>query len=272
MSKALEDSFGEARTEPEEEGMVNGGWASAIHGRGEQSARKAREINGPTSDYDFRREPEGYKVARTIKEESPTTDGSLSNAFSIKVFLNPDSPLTPSTLKEALTGLDPDIRVKEECYGLLVGGTPSQVFALINQLRTKYPFETFIRETVARPGSARVFSGFLQIAGEYPLLPLISRALRRTRANAAGKAAEGTTEQSGDTCTKALKVSMERCRYLLPIKTIDFVRFQQANGGEIPVIRCPRAREGCVWADRNECIYGLLEPMPVKGWFYTTNA
>jgi len=266
ISKALRNSSGKNTSELREKDMAVGPRADS-QDRDERSVRSMDEISCSYTDYDFRGEHKGSEANPTPKEESPTEVGPPSKTSSLKVFLSPSSALTPWKLTAELTRFYPDVRFKEECYGLLVRGAPARIGALIAQLRSRYPYDTFVRETVGKTSRAQVFSGFLQVAGEYPLLPLISEALRRAQ----GKEKTETASEGSDEIDRVeRRVSMERCRYIQPIKTIDFVRIYGTSGDEI---RCPRAREGCPWEFEDDCIYGLLEHIPArKYWFYAANS
>lgn len=133
--------------------------------------------------------------------------------------------------------IDDKLRVRETCYGLAISGDQLRVEKVLDHLRRKYPHDFFIRECGPRLGGHRVFTGFLQTAGEYQTLHIVSDALR---------AQEGHRKE-GDMIwlapplgVEVTKTKLMRC-LLFPDKKVEVLLLHLKN--KDVVVRCPDGKK-----------------------------
>ncbi|MEM4297960.1 MAG: DUF2102 domain-containing protein [Nitrososphaerota archaeon] len=185
-------------------------------------------------------------------------------ALSVKVFLSLGSGLSPKNLLKEVTNLE-DVRAKETCYGLLISGDPDRVERVAKHLRESYPHDIFIKECGPKLRSRRIFTGFLQTAGEYRTLLMLSHALRQ--------ADEGHHKDGGICVAPPLGLEISRLKLmrcpLFPNKNVEVLLLHLKNGDVI--VRCPDGKRCCIWYNSITCPYGMLEHN-LHRWYYAKPA
>jgi hypothetical protein len=163
----------------------------------------------------------------------------------VKVFLSPNSKINLSNLRDNSSQLG--VKAKEKPYGIVIKGTEKQVHIAIQELRKLDPATVFIRESAPPLQGKRIFQGFLQLSGEYSILPLISDALKCN-----------TSEASrGETETSIKESRLVRCRYVYQyLGHVEAAVFRLENGEVL--VRCFDGEGKCGWYNCTTCPYGTL--------------
>ena len=170
---------------------------------------------------------------------------------SVKVFVWFGSANIPSRLSKEIQEARIEVKVKETWYGLVIQGKRQNIDKAVELLRSKYPAEVFIKESAPYIRRRRVFSGFLQTAAEYELLPLISEALQPQQNETPQKEVSSIIPPK-----KAIGVRAMRCPLFLG-RGVEALLIYYDNNDVI--VRCPDGKNYCLWYSHISCPYGYLE-------------
>ena len=174
---------------------------------------------------------------------------TCSDMKTVRVVLSPDSENTPASLWykvfTELSGGDNKVLVKEKAYGLLIRGPKELVDGIVEELKKIEPNRVFVYESSPTIKGHSIFSGFLQLSGELPLLPLISQALED------GGLREGVPKVS---------VKLVRCKYVrgwyMNAKNIVALLIDYGDGKV--KVRCPDMMFRGSHACGTRCPYGEI--------------
>lgn len=146
------------------------------------------------------------------------------------------------------------VKVKETWYGLIIQGKKQNVKKAVKLLRSRHPTEVFIKESAPYVKGHRVFSGFLQSATEYKILPLLSEVLQPQR---------NKMQQDRKAITK---VKVMRCPLFVGRGVAALLLYYNND----VIVRCPSGKNYCLWYSHISCPYGYLEHNLEKWYIHET--
>jgi len=171
---------------------------------------------------------------------------------SVKVFVWFGFAGIPTRLSKEIQEVRIEVEVKETWYGLVIHGERQNIDKAVELLRSKYPVGVFIKESAPYIRRRRVFSGFLQAAADYELLPLISEALQSQQNKAPQKEVSSIIPHK-----KAIVgVRVMRCPLFLG-RGVEALLIYCDNNDVL--VRCPDGKNYCLWYSHVSCPYGYLE-------------
>jgi len=180
---------------------------------------------------------------------------------SVKVFVWFRYAKIASRLFKEIQEAKIDVKVKETWYGLVIQGERQNIEKAVELLRSKHPAEVFIKESAPYIRRRGVFSGFLQTAAEYELLPLISEALRPQQ----NKTPQEEVSSIIPNKKAIVRVRAMRCPLFLG-RGVEAILLYFDNNDVI--VRCPDGKNYCLWYSHISCPYGYLEHNLEK-WYFT---
>ncbi len=172
--------------------------------------------------------------------------------ISVKVFVWFRSAQRPNRLSKEIQEAMLDVKVKETWFGLIIQGKRQSVDQAVELLRSKYPAEVFIKESAPYVKGRRVFSGFLQSAAEYEILPLLSEALQPQQ----NKMPQEERASILPHQKVVARVRVMRCPLFLGREVEALLLYYDNND---VIVRCPKGKDYCLWYSHISCPYGYLE-------------
>ena len=101
----------------------------------------------------------------------------IENRETRLLMISPKSRLTPDQLVRTIHAMNRDVRMKETCYGAVLDGEKSELKALAEEIREKYPNEVYSKRRAYPAGDQRrcrahhgTRPGYSQLEAEWDLL------------------------------------------------------------------------------------------------------